>query len=522
MLRRLAVLCFGIATTGVGQTLEITTDNDTPITTTQIVNVGEHVRLKMRALPTGTTLTSPQWIVTGTTLKDWSTKDGEPIPLTIDDFFAPQIHLLWRDTSTILLPYRVRATALVGGSVLTATAAFRVIRDDKPEKFYSDDALMENHQNWHSVYMFSERGRRRGDLFLTWHRSQLEYFNRWRTYFGYPRVKQWDPTTAWATGTPPRPEQQHPSTTTAPAAAFSQRHDLVTLDLTASGLNHANEGEYDRVTQSSGRGRRAAFVSAAYILKSETVRGVICPTPPCIGMPVMTRTGTVTLPSWWQATAGAAADPWFAAGCPDRLGPTSCTATTKRSLNEYTLRELGESIESGTYATDFQINYHALAHIAASEDMAWPRTSMRDPIFWAWHAHIDSLLARWQTAKGVNPNAELSTYTRPAFDAAFSKVRVAFSFDVIEGLLMPANVEVNGSAATSFTNVSLTPGRTSIFEFTGFAVPASGPVELTIRREVDNRFRVVSTDPRPAATMIMTNEGRIFEPAVLRLEYNKP
>ena len=48
-----------------GQTLEIVDDQGMVLTGVQEVNVGEHVRLQVRAQPAGTTFTNPQWIVTG-------------------------------------------------------------------------------------------------------------------------------------------------------------------------------------------------------------------------------------------------------------------------------------------------------------------------------------------------------------------------------------------------------------------------------------------------------------------------
>jgi len=500
------------------QTLEITNDADVAVTAAQTVNVGEHVRLRMRVTPPGTAMTNPQWIVSGSHLKSWITKDAQPVNMAVADYLAADIHFAWRDVTSVTSPNMVRASTLVNGSVLSATVSFNVVRGDKPEKFYSDDLLMENHNNWHSVYMFSRAETRRGDLFLAWHRSQLEYFNLWRAYYGYPPVANWDPATAWVTGTVPA-SKQHPSTSPAPKPSFAHRHDLTTLDLADQGLTTATEGEYDLVAQAQGRGRRPSFVSAGYILKTETVRALLGCTPPCTGL---TRNGIATLPTWWKASPGANADPWYSAGCPNSYSSSTCTASSKKSLKDYTLRELGESIESGLYAPDFLVNYHALAHIAASDDMANPVTSMRDPIFWGWHTHLDSILSAWQAVQGVEATSPLSIYTAPTFNAGWSTVRVAFSGQVIASLVLPANVEVNGSRATAVTNVSTNSSQTYIFEFSGFAVPPSGPVEVVVRREVNNDIRTSISDPRPAPTLIVSTFGQILTPAVNRYSFTKP
>lgn len=513
----LSLAICGSAFAANAQTLQVTNDAGVAITTTQTVNVGEHVRLQLRVTPAAS-FTNPQWIVTGSPLKDWTTKDGEAVSLGLNDYLAPTLHLLWRDVTPPTSPNVVHVTVLAGGTLLTATASFRVVRGDKPEKFYSDDLLMENHNNWHSVHMFSLPTTRRGDLFLTWHRSQLEYFNRWRTYFGYPPLANWDPATPWLTGSPVA-SKQHPSTSVAPAQAFSQRHDLITLDLTDGGLAHAHEGEFDFVTQAESRGRRASFVSAAYTLKMDTVKEVLCGSS-CPS--TLSGTGIAVLPSFWKTAVGTTSDPWYAAGCPDQNRVKTCTVSTKKSLKDYTLRQLGESIESGQYRTDFQVNYHALAHIAASDDMSDPATSMRDPIFWSWHSHLDSILTQWQALQGAEAQSPLTIYQNPKFDAGFTKVTIPFALEVIEEFVLPANVEVNGSRATSVVNVSLNPGQSYIFEFSGFAVPPPGPVELVLRREVNNTIRTILSDPRPYPTLIVSKFGQVLTPSVLRLYYTKP
>lgn len=513
-----AVMLVTFAAAAAAQTLEITSDADVPITTSQTVNVGEHVRLKLRVVP-ATPFTNPQWIVTGNAVRDWMTKDGDVLTLGIGDFLAPAIHVVWRDVTVPGSPNVVHASVLAGASLLTATASFNVVRDDKPEKFYSDDLLMENHNNWHSVHMFSQAATRRGDLFLTWHRSQLEYFNRWRTYFGYPSTVNWNPATAWSPAVVPR-GQQHPSTTVAPAAAFSQRHDLITIDLSGQALAHTTEGEFDLVTAAKARGRRASFTSAGTVLKMETVTGVICGTP--CSDPNLAASGTVVLPTWWTAAGGAGSDPWYAAGCPVSGGATTCTASTKKKLADYTMRELGESIESGRYRNDYRVNYHALAHIAASEDMANPVSSMRDPIFWSWHSHLDGILSQWQAVKGAEATSPLSIYTKPSFNTGFTSVRIAFSVQVIEEFVLPGNVTVNGSPATAVTNVSTTPGQTYIFEFSGFTVPPAGPVRLVVRRDLKNTIRTNVANPRPYPTLLASTFGQVLTPSVNNYDYTKP
>ena len=171
-----------------GQTLEIVGDQGTVLTGVQEDNVGEHVRLQVRAQPTGTTFTNPQWIITGLHIKEWVTKDSEPVLPTIDDYLGETIHLMWKDITMATGTNVVYVSALVGSQVLSTQAEFRVVRHPKAETFYSDDLLMENHNNWHSVHSFWAASTRRGDLFLAWHRSQVEYVNNWRQYFGYPPV----------------------------------------------------------------------------------------------------------------------------------------------------------------------------------------------------------------------------------------------------------------------------------------------------------------------------------------------
>lgn len=518
-----AVLLLALSPPAVSQTVEIVNDNGVVVSGLQTVNVGEHVRLGVRVSPAGTVFSSPSWIVQGTHLKDWITKDAQPMPMAIGDYTAETIHFLWKDVTSALAPNLVRVTVVVAGTPHSAEIPFQVVRADKAEKFYSDDLLMEAHNNWHSVYMFYAASTRRGDLFLAWHRSQLDFFNQWRAYFGYPPTPYWNPTTSWVSGAPP-PARQHPSTAPVPAPGFSQRHDIITLDLTDQGLAHTTEGEYDLVTQALGRGTTSEFVAASYVLRTETVHAV----GSLPNTPNYSRVGIATNPTWWAPNTGQVAqDPWFAAGCPARSIPTNpaivstCSVAAKRSFSDYTLRELGESIESGWYATDFRVNYHALGHIAASDDMSNPVTSMRDPIFWGWHRSIDSTLALWQGTRGAEARPPLSIYGAPTFSAGWNEVRVAFSHRVVPDFVVPGHVTVNGSPATAVTDVSLT-GKGYIFAFSGFAVPPAGPVEVVVRREINNTVRTSIADPRPAPTLIFSTYGNILTPAVNRYTFTKP
>lgn len=506
------------------QTVEIVDSRGSVVSGPRSVNVGEHVHLSVRVTPAGTPFSNPAWSVTGTHLKDWITKDAAPLEMATSDYSAASIHFLWKDVTPVPAPNVVQVNVLVGGTPMSAQVPFHVVRADKAEKFYSDDLLMEAHNNWHSVYMFYAASTRRGDLFLAWHRSQLDFFNQWRAYFGYPPTPYWDPTTAWIVGSPP-PARQHPSTTPAPKPGFSQRHDITTLDLTEQGLAHTTEGEYDQVTQAQGRGTTSQFIAANYTLRSETVRSVA-------GFPAsdprFSRNGIATNPTWWAPNTGqVATDPWFSGGCPARTSPTNpaisstCSAASKRSFDDYTLRELGESMESGWYAPNFQVNYHALGHIAASGDMSNPVTSMRDPIFWGWHRAIDSLLTRWQNTRGAEAAPPLSIYTVPQFTANWDTVRVAFSNRVVVDLVRAGHVAVNGAPATQVRDVS-SSGSGYILAFTGYTVPPSGPVELVVRREINNTVRTTAAQPRPAPTLIFSTFGNILTPAVSRYTYTRP
>lgn len=518
-----------------GQTLEITNDQGVALSKTQVVNVGEHVRVSVRAQPPGTAITNIAWSVEGSHIRDWITKDGEVVTMRPVDYTGQAIHFLWRSTASCrkfwffyLWCRTVRVTARIGGVTVSRSLRFRVERQAKAEKFYSDDLLMENHGNWHSVYIFSAASTRRGDLFLGWHRSQLEYFNAWRRYFGYPPAPYWNPVTAWTTTVPPR-AKQHPSSP-APAPGFSTRHDLVTLELSAApSLATASEGEYDLVTQAQGRGTTPEFVAAGYVLRTETVRQILCEDPlfPCTN-PAFARNGTASAPTWWRPNTGQTqVDPWFSNGCPANPTPddpsfvTTCATQFKRSFDDYSLRELGESIEGGIYSLDFQVNYHAFAHLAASGDMPNPFTSMRDPIFWAWHGHIDSVLTAWELTKGAEAQGFVIVYGKPTFSADWATLQVAFSNRTIVDLVRPGNVTVNGSPATTVTDVSLT-GTGYIYAFSGFNVPPSGTVEAVIRREINNTIRTSVTAARPSPTLIMSTYGRLLTPPVNRYTYLKP
>jgi Common central domain of tyrosinase len=515
-----------------GQSLEIVTDRDQVLVGTQTVNVGEHIRLRVRTNPASISFSNPQWIVTGLHLADWVTKDAEPILVSLQEYLKDHIHFLWKDTTSPGQPNVVYVTVQTIDGVLSQQVSFNVTRQPKPEKFYSDDFLMENHNNWHSVYMFWNAATRRGDLFLTWHSSQLEYYEKWREFFGYPPIPDWDPTMPWTTAPEP-PSKQHPAGVPGPSEAPSMPHDLVTLDLTDQGLATSGEGEYDLVTDQQSRGRRQQFVDAGYVLRTETVRELLCEDPnfPCAS-PAFSKNGVADLPSWWRPDSGQpGADPWFQAGCPARATPDplapvvpTCAPQTKTSLEDYSLRELGESMESGWYATNFLVNYHALGHIVASEDMSNPVTSMRDPIFWGWHKHLDGILSEWKITLGEQ-NAEalgdVQIYTTPAFLDNWTKLRVAFSRRVVPEFVRPSHVVVDGSPATSVADVSLT-GSGYIFEFSGFAVPPDGTFEVVIRREVDNTIRTSAADPRPASALIISTYGGLLQPAVNRLSYEKP
>jgi len=505
------------------QSIQIVNDHSVPITTTQTVNVGEHVHLWLRVTPASTAFTKPTWTVSGTHLKDWLTKDAEPVKMSAADYRGGAIHVLWKNTTLPFLPNTVRVQAVVNGTTLTSSARFRVVRAPKPEKYYSDDLLMENHNNWHSVYMFAVTPMRRGDLFLAWHRSQLEYFNSWRKYFGYGPIKSWTPTTAWSTTTGPV-ERRHPSNPP-PVPAFSQRHDLTTLDLTDQQLATPTEGQFDWVTQAQGLGTNSQFVNAGFILTLDAVAQVAGLEP---GEPGFTRTGPATMPTWWAPNTGQTArDPWYQFGCPALATPvsdtwtSSCSVTSKRSFDNYTLRELGESIESGIYDVNFQFNYHALGHMATSTDMSNPATSMRDPVFWGWHYWIDSILTSWQATRGVEAKPPLTTYQTPKWSADWTAVDVPFTHRVIAEFVRPANLLVNGSPATTVTDVSLN-GTGYIFRFSGFPTPPAGPVVVTLRREINNTIRTNLNDGRPMPTLIVSTFGNPLQPAVRRFTYTRP
>lgn len=518
----MALLVWGPAASS--QTISITNDSGGVLSGNQLVNVGEHVRLKVAVTPPGTPLTNVQWTVAGTHLKDWIVKEGTAVAMTAADLQGTTISFLWKDVTPGATTNSVTVNANAGAVPVSATAQFKVERAPKAEKFYSDDYLMEYHNNWHSVWMFSAASTRRGDLFLAWHRSQLEYFNQWRSYFGYPPVPFWDPVTSW-TAAPVPAAKQHPSTAPPPAAGFSTRlASLVTLDLTDAGLATATEGEYDLATQSEGRGTNAEFVSAQYRVRTETVKALIG----APGSVFFSKVGLATRPTWWKPNTGQVdQDPWFANGCPARATPASttntstCAVQSKKSYDDYTLRELGESVESGWYADTFRVNYHALGHIAASVDMSDPITSMRDPIFWGWHSYIDKILSDWQATKGVEAKGPVFVYGAPNFSADWSKLRVAFSHRIVPELLKPGNVTVNDSPATAVTDVSLT-GTGYIFEFSGYAMPPAGSVKVAVRREVNNGIRTSLAQPRPAPTLIMSTYGNLLTPSLTTFSYTKP
>ncbi len=78
-------------------------------------------------------------------------KDGEILPMTVDDYLGDTIELLWKDTTPLTTPHVLRLSVVASGAVLTDEVEFLVERAPKAQKFYADDLLMENHNNWHSV-----------------------------------------------------------------------------------------------------------------------------------------------------------------------------------------------------------------------------------------------------------------------------------------------------------------------------------------------------------------------------------
>ena len=137
-----------------GTSVEILNDQDVALSETQVVNVGEHVRVKLRVQPSGTTFTNPQWLVTGLHIQHWITKDAESVSMTVNDYLGDSTHFTWKDVTIPGKPNIVRVSALVGSTIVSAEVKFQVERQQKPEKFYSDDHLMENHNNWHTVHNF--------------------------------------------------------------------------------------------------------------------------------------------------------------------------------------------------------------------------------------------------------------------------------------------------------------------------------------------------------------------------------
>lgn len=505
------------------QTLQIFSDTGQELTGTQIVNVGEHIALLAVAKPSGAPITNVQWIVPGEHIRNWSGTESAPVQMEATDYQSSSIHFAWRNTTSGTSSYTVQLTAHVGNTPVKAQLDFRVTRNPKPEKFYSDDLLMEYHSNWHAVHRFNTASTRRGDLFLGWHRSQLEYFNNWRSYFGYPLISAWSPTASWIAAPPAPPAKQHPSATPPPKKNFSSRHNLTTIDLTRGGLDTPTEGEYDWMTKDRNRGTRQEFISAGYKLHTETVRANIGS-----GGPTLSKSGLITIPTWWTSKGNqTSSDPWFSEGCPAFQSPMSgtfsrtCLPQQKRSLADYTIRELGESIESGLYASDFQINYHALGHIAASEDMSTPLTSMRDPIFWGWHAHIDEILTEWQKTHGAQATAPFTVPSVPQFNLDWSKLTVEFSHQAIPEFIRASHISVNGSPATTVNDISI-EGKGRRFEFSGFPIPPTGQITVKVYRESGTGVRTNPSEARPQPFIAMNTSGNILTPAINNYTYTKP
>ena len=70
------------------------------------------------------------------------------------------------------------------------------------------------------------------------------------------------------------------------------------------------------------------------------------------------------------------------------------------------------------------------------------------------------------------------------------------------------------------SDVSFT-GTGYLFDFTGFAIPADGIVEVVLRREVDTHVRTSNAQPRPAVGMIMSIYGQPLSPHIHRIYYTK-
>lgn len=75
-----------------------------------------------------------------------------------------------------------------------------------------------------------------------------------------------------------------------------------------------------------------------------------------------------------------------------------------RSLCEFpSLNRFAKAIDaSATAPAGFVLedSYHSAVHNRVAGDLAPPETAPRDPIFYAWHKHVDLLFVSWETSCG--------------------------------------------------------------------------------------------------------------------------
>lgn len=93
--------------------------------------------------------------------------------------------------------------------------------------------------------------------------------------------------------------------------------------------------------------------------------------------------------------------PWFT-----EMGSGQTDSNLENRTNNGDATKLSEFRSAHELGASLEQPYHNFGHVLVSEiagsgDMGDTFASHRDPIFWAWHKHIDDIAARWQELQGT-------------------------------------------------------------------------------------------------------------------------
>ncbi len=175
----------------------------------------------------------------------------------------------------------------------------------------------------------------------------------------------------------------------------------------------------------------------------------------------VTRNATYPLtpvPSWFTVAGGTGSRP---------TGYTCSNPSGQKKLNDFVTRDqLGCALNNP---------FHNSVHVNIGGTMGSATSAPRDGIFWRWHKFLDTIHENWLQRPGSFALVAdmFPMFIFPYRVAAPSHVALVFSRPLVG--IQASSVTVNSSPAVAVTGSGAGP-----YIFTGYAVPALGPMTIQI------------------------------------------